>query len=186
MILLKLFGLFCLIGVLTYGGGYSTIPLIENYMINQLGAITSEELSLAVSVSEMTPGPFSINCATYVGMKIAGVPGAVIATLGFIFPSLIIMLTLAVLYQKLIKKNFGQNLFSILNSCVIAVLACSALMLIKSSVFADSSLGFAFNNIDIRSVLLFAAQFIAVFRFRLNPVIVILSSAAIGAVLYAF
>ena len=100
MILLKLFWSFFQIGLFSIGGGYAALPLIQNQVVEQQAWLTVSEFTDLITIAEMTPGPIAINSSTFVGMQIAGIPGALIATLGCVFPSCIIVLTLAFLYYK--------------------------------------------------------------------------------------
>ena len=92
MILIKLFWVFFKVGLFAFGGGYATLPLITNFVVNENQWISLRELTDVLTISQMTPGPIAINSATFVGMKIYSVLGAVVATTGLVFPALIILL----------------------------------------------------------------------------------------------
>lgn len=100
MLLLKLFFAFIQVGLFSVGGGYAAIPLIQEQIVEIYGMMTLEEFSDLITVAEMTPGPISINSATFVGMRLAGVPGVLICSIGCIIPSFCICLTLAHFYYK--------------------------------------------------------------------------------------
>ena len=87
MIYLQLFLSFLQIGAFSFGGGYAAMPLIQSEVVTRHGWLGMSEFTDLITISQMTPGPIAINSATFVGIKIAGVPGAVIATLGCILPS---------------------------------------------------------------------------------------------------
>jgi len=95
MILLKLFWSFFQIGMFSIGGGMAAIPLIQNQVVNLHHWLTLTEFTDLITIAEMTPGPIAINSATFVGIRIAGIPGAIISTVGCIFPSCIIVSLLA-------------------------------------------------------------------------------------------
>ncbi|MTL75599.1 chromate transporter, partial [Turicibacter sanguinis] len=99
MIYLKLFLSFFQIGLFSFGGGYAALPLIEEQVVVQNGWLSMTGFTDIITISQMTPGPIVINAATFVGMQIAGLLGAIIATMGCVSPSCIIVLTLAFLYQ---------------------------------------------------------------------------------------
>ena len=101
MIYLQLFWSFIQIGMFSFGGGYAAMPLIQGQVVNTHEWLTMTEFTDLITISQMTPGPIAVNSATFVGMKIAGIPGAVVATLGCILPSCIIVTILAKLYLKL-------------------------------------------------------------------------------------
>ena len=95
MILLKLFLSFLQIGAFSFGGGYAAVPLIQDQVVSIHSWMTMGEFTDLITISQMTPGPIAVNSATFVGLRMAGLPGAVIATLGCILPSCIIVSILA-------------------------------------------------------------------------------------------
>ncbi len=181
MMLLELFASFMLIGIMTYGGGYSALPLVEDLIVRRHGWLSPEELADIISISEMSPGPFSLNCSSFVGMRIAGIPGAVLTTLGFLLPPLVIVLVLAYLYRRFRSVPAVGQVFSVLNTCIIAVLLSSAVNLLASSVFFGSLLG---GQVDLPALGIFLVSFLLLFRRKTNPVILLFASAVIGAVVY--
>ncbi|MFA7724622.1 MAG: chromate transporter [Candidatus Izemoplasmatales bacterium] len=125
-VLLRLFWAFLKIGILTFGGGYAMIPLIQEEAIAN-GWMTSSSLSLVdyIAISESTPGPFAINIATFIGMNEAGILGAIMATLGVVLPSFIILMFVARFFAR-----FSSNLMvkSVMKGFALLLLAfCSRL-----------------------------------------------------------
>ena len=106
MMYLQLFLSFLQIGALSFGGGYAAMPLIEAQIVTTHGWLTMTEFANLVTIAEMTPGPIAVNAATFVGTKIAGVPGALAATAGCILPASILVTLIAKLYLKCLKLNF--------------------------------------------------------------------------------
>ena len=100
MIYIQLFLSFFKIGMFSIGGGYAAMPLIQNEVVTIHSWLTMKEFADIITISQMTPGPIAINSATFVGIQIAGFPGAVIATLGCVTPSFIIVLSIAMVYFK--------------------------------------------------------------------------------------
>ena len=96
MIYLKLFLSFLQVGVFSIGGGYAAIPIIQSQVVDSNHWLSMGEFTNLVTIAEMTPGPVSINSATFVGIRIAGIPGAIVATLGCILPACIIVSVLAI------------------------------------------------------------------------------------------
>ena len=166
---------------MTYGGGYSALPLVDDLIVRQTGWITEDVIADIISISEMTPGPFCLNCASFVGTQIAGVPGAISATFGFLLPSLIIILILAYYYNKYNELTVVKQVFAVLNACIIGILIASSINLLRSSVFMGKILN---DNIDIKALFIFIVSFIAMFKFKCNPVIAILLSALTGMIVY--
>ena len=120
MILSELFLSFLQIGLFSVGGGYAAIPLIQYQTVELHGWLTETQFMDLAAIAEMTPGPVAINGATFVGLKIAGVPGALAATLGCIFPSLIIVSLLAFVYRKYRELPVLRNVLSSLRPAVVA------------------------------------------------------------------
>ena len=100
MIYLELFWSFLQIGLFSFGGGYAALPLIQQQVVDNHAWLSMTEFTNLITISQMTPGPIAINSATFVGIKIAGIPGAVVATLGCVLPSCIIVTIIAKLYLK--------------------------------------------------------------------------------------
>lgn len=110
MIYLQLFFSFLQIGMFSFGGGYAAMPLIREQVVSCHGWLDMGEFTNLITISQMTPGPIAINSATFVGTKIAGIPGAVVSTLGCILPSCILVTLLAWLYLKYQEMNRSQRL----------------------------------------------------------------------------
>ncbi len=177
----ELFVSFMLIGLMTYGGGYSALPLVEDLVVRQHGWLSASEIADIISISEMSPGPFSLNCSSFVGMRIAGIPGAVLATAGFLLPPMMIVLALAFLYRRYRSVPAVGQVFSVLNACIIAVLLGSAVNLLASSVFGGSLFG---GTIDLLALIVFLVSFLLLFVRKANPVVLLFASASVGAVFY--
>ena len=98
--LMQLFLSFLQIGLFSIGGGYAAMPLIQAQVVERHGWLTMQEFANLVTIAEMTPGPIAVNGATFVGIRVAGIPGALIATMGCILPSCIIVSLLAYIYRR--------------------------------------------------------------------------------------
>ena len=112
MILFELFLSFLQVGLFSVGGGYASIPIIESQAVNIKGWLSASEFADLVTIAEMTPGPIAVNAATFVGIRIAGIPGALAATLGCILPSLIILTVLWFVYKKYRKLDLFRGILS--------------------------------------------------------------------------
>ena len=126
-ILLQLFFAFIQVGLFSVGGGYAAIPLIQNQIVDVHHLMTLGEFTDLITIAEMTPGPISINSATFVGTRLAGIPGSILCTLGCIIPSFCICLALAHFYYK--YRNFSgvQTVLSALRPAVVALIASAGL-----------------------------------------------------------
>ena len=110
-ILFELFLIFAKIGVFTFGGGYAMLPLIENSCVKNKHWITHDEMMNVTVIAESTPGPIAINCATYVGYKQKGLPGAVMATIGIVFPSFLIIFLISVFLDNFLEIAWIAHAF---------------------------------------------------------------------------
>lgn len=119
MLLLKLFFSFIQVGLFSVGGGYAAIPLIQEQIVNIHHLMTMEEFSDLITVAEMTPGPISINSSTFVGMRIAGIGGVLLCSLGCIIPSFVICFILAYFYYKYRTVGGVQTVLSALRPAVV-------------------------------------------------------------------
>lgn len=135
MLLFKLFFAFMQIGAFSVGGGYAAIPLIQEQIVNIHGLMTMEEFSDLITVAEMTPGPILINAATFVGMRVAGVLGVLLCTLGCVVPSFCICLTLAHFYYKYRSMKGVQIVLGALRPAVVALIASAGASILLLGVF---------------------------------------------------
>ena len=123
MIYMQLFFSFLLVGLFSIGGGYAAIPLIQAQVVQAHAWLSMAEFTNLVTIAEMTPGPIAVNAATFVGIRIAGVPGAVVATLGCIFPALILVSVLAYVYRRYKSAPALDGVLSCLRPAVVALIA---------------------------------------------------------------
>ena len=130
MTLLRLFFEFCRVGLFSVGGGLATIPFLTD-LGERTGWFTSGQLADMIAISESTPGPMGVNMATYVGFATAGIPGGVIATLGLIFPSLIIILMIAGFLQKFRQSKAVDAVFYGLRAASVALISAALLQVAK-------------------------------------------------------
>ena len=133
MIYLQLFLSFLQIGALSFGGGYAAMPLIQEQVVTLHGWLSMGSFTDLITIAEMTPGPIAVNSATFVGMQIAGVFGAVVATLGCILPSCIVVTLLAHVYMKYRNMSLLQGTLASLRPAVVAMIAKAGVTILISS-----------------------------------------------------
>ena len=133
MIYLQLFFSFLQIGALSFGGGYAAMPLIQEQVVTMHGWLSMETFSNLVTIAEMTPGPIAVNSATFVGTRIAGPGGAVVATLGCILPSCIIVTLLAYIYTKYRKMSLLQGTLTSLRPAVVAMIGSAGISILVTA-----------------------------------------------------
>lgn len=183
MILLKLFASFFQIGLFSVGGGYAAMPLIEAQAVDAFGWLTAQKFTSLVTIAEMTPGPIAVNAATFVGMRLAGIPGAIFATLGCIFPSLIIVTLMSVLYEKYRSLDTMQAVLACLRPAAVALIASAAITILRVALLNGGTL--KIENIRPLGVILFAAALFALRKKRMSPIVVMLLCGAAGIAAHA-
>ena len=188
MILLRLFWEFFKTGLFAVGGGMATLPFLYS-MAEATGWFTAAQLADMIAVSESTPGPIGVNMATYVGFTVAGIPGAIIATLGLIAPEIIIILIIARVLQKFRQNKLVDAAFYGLRPCSVGLIAAAGLLVVKVAMLHTDlyfQTGRLAELVDWKAVTL-AAVLIVLTRWvkktkKLHPIFFILGSALVGVV----
>ena len=176
MIYLELFISFLMIGFTSFGG-MSMIPLINDQMLSH-GWMTAQEVADIVAIAEMTPGPLGLNCATFAGTRTAGVPGALFASLGVIFPSLTVTMLAAMFLRKFKESRLVEEaLFGIRPVCIGMIFA----VIIQQSMvnYAGTLLGF----VSWQAVVIGLAALLVLIRFKWSVPKTILLAAGLGLAL---
>lgn len=185
MVLLKLFFAFIQVGLFSVGGGYAAIPLIQEQIINIYGMMTLEEFSDLITVAEMTPGPISINSATFVGMRIAGIPGVLICSIGCIIPSFCICLTLAHFYYKYRSVSGVQIVLGSLRPAVVAFIASAGASILMLGLFQAELKEAALGNIRFVELGIFVIALWVLRKYKASAISIILGSGIVGTIIYA-
>ncbi|NTV89465.1 MAG: chromate transporter [Clostridiales bacterium] len=188
LILTRLFYIFFKVGLFAFGGGYVILPLIYQE-IEKFGMMTSAEFSDIVALSQMTPGPISINAATYVGYKAAGIAGSAVATVGVVLPCLIISL---LIITFLVKFKTSPAIKSILvgirpataGMLLAAVIFFSENSIFKNGVFTSAAFSNPFDFISLPSVAIFALTIICSVKFKLGPVLLTVLAGIAGLLIF--
>ncbi len=182
MILLQLFLSFVQIGLFSIGGGYAAIPLIQNQTVDLHHWLTAEQFMDLATIAEMTPGPIAINGATFVGLRVAGLPGAIIATFGCILPSLFIVSLLACIYRKYRELPMLQSVLASLRPAVVALIGAAGLNMLLQVAFGGRQ-QISLENAQWGAIALFAAAFFALRKFKTNPILTMMLCGAGGLAL---
>jgi len=188
MIILRLYWEFFKTGLFTVGGGMASLPFLYD-ISDKTGWFSHAQLADMIAVSESTPGPIGINMATYVGQTVAGVPGAVIATLGFITPCVIIALIVASVLHSFRNNKYVDAAFYGLRPCSIGLIAAAGVLVVKISLlnielFKQSGVVgdiFRPKAIILAILLVIATRYVKPLK-KLHPVAFIAISAVVGAV----
>ncbi len=182
MIHLQLFLCFLQVGMFAIGGGYVAIPLIQNQVVVLNPWLTMREFTDLVTIAEMTPGPIVVNAATFVGIHIAGIPGALIATFASILPSLLIVSLLSYIYAKYHSLSLLQSILNGLRPAVVALIAAAGLAILRLVVFAGRQMGF--DSVQWIGLGLFLGAFVLLRRLKWNPILVMALCGAMALGLY--
>lgn len=183
LIYLELFISFFKIGLFSIGGGYAALPLIQEQVVNLHHWIDITQFTDLITISQMTPGPIAINSSTFVGTLVAGLPGAIIATLGCVAPSCIIVLGLAYIYEKYRDVSFMQGILSGLRPSVVALIGGAGLSIVITT-FWGSADAISLSNTNYIAVGLFLLSLFILRKWKPNPVLVMAGVGIIGMFLY--
>ena len=182
MIYLQLFLSFLQVGLFSIGGGYAAMPLIKDQVVDAHQWISLQEYVDLITIAEMTPGPMAINSATFVGIRIAGIGGAIIASLAVILPSCIILSFLYYIYCKYQQGTAMQSVLASLRPAVVALIASAALMILQSVVFQGKAI--ATINVDWLGVSLFVVALVVLRKWKLSPILIMVLCGVITLGLY--
>ena len=182
-ILLQLFLSFATVGLFCVGGGYASMPLIQVEVIEKYKWLSMNEFVDIFTLSQMTPGPIGINAATFVGSKVAGIPGSIAATAGFVFPSVIIVLLLAYLYYKYGNVGPIRGILNGLRPAVVALIASAGVNFILLAFWNKEKLPVEIGKTDLVAVLIFVLALAAQKR-KIGTITLLASSGVAGLLFY--
>lgn len=169
--ILDLFLTFARIGVCTFGGGYAMLPILQLEVVEKRNWATEDELMDYYAIGQCTPGVIAVNTATFIGYKHHGLLGAICATAGVVFPSLVIITIIAAFIQQFAHMPVVQDAFSGMRIAVCALVLQSVWKLAKKSV------------IDLPTVIILLATFVAVAFFSISPIVMVIAAGAAGILL---
>ncbi len=165
---LKLFGIFFYIGLFTLGGGYAMIPIMKQKLAAKNRYISEDNFIEVLAVSQITPGPIAVNMATFIGYKELGILGSIIATLGVVLPSLIIILLLSIYFTGITSNTVMLKFFSGILTGIVAEIAYVTIDITKKI------------KIDFFNLSILILSLVEIFIIKLNPIYVILVGGGLG------
>lgn len=184
MIYLQLFWSFFQIGLFSIGGGYAALPLIQHQVVELHGWLTMTEFTDLITISQMTPGPIAINSSTFVGTQIAGFGGAVVATIGCIAPSCVIVSVLAFVYAKYRNLAVMEGILKGLRPAVVALIASAGVSILITALCGEQGFSLHFANVDMIAACLFIGGFFVLRKWKPNPIWVMIGCGFVGMVFY--
>lgn len=180
MIYLQLFWSFLQVGAFSFGGGYAALPLIENIVVEQHGWLSIAEFTDLITISQMTPGPISINSATFVGLSIGGFWGAIAATLGNIAPSIVLVTLIAWLYMKYDTLAILQNVLKALQPAIISMIATVGISLVITAIWGEGAI--LFSNMNFVAIVLVGFSLFLLLKYKLSPILVMILAGVLNIV----
>jgi len=168
----ELFLEFLKLGALTFGGGYAMIPLIERHVVKECGWLTRQDFADLVAIAEMTPGSLIVKSSAFVGKKMCGLAGSVVATIAAILPSFLVILVIAATFLRVLGLPLVQSVFRGIDAAIVALIVAAVVSVGKTTVS------------DKRTLLIAAGTAIVVLIFNVHPVLALLAAGVIGIVLF--
>lgn len=170
---LKLFWSFFKIGLFGFGGGYGMISMIQFDVVDKNEWMTNSEFADILALSQMTPGPISINCATYIGYNQGGIIGAIFTTFALCLPTILLMAIVITWLFKNKENHYVKALLSSLNPIVVGLIFSAGVLMMNKE-----------NFVGFESVIVCAIVFVATFFFKVNPIYLIIMSGIFGYFYY--
>ena len=177
IMLLNLYLTFFKIGLFSFGGGYAALPIIQQEVVGANSWLSLSEFNDLITISQMTPGPIAINSATFVGVRVAGLPGGLVATLGCVTPSAIIVGILAYFYKKYKDLDSISNVLYFLRPAIISMILIAGVDILMTALFDTRAI--ALMNLDYKMLVLFAFTLILMIKKDIDPIKLMLASGAI-------
>jgi chromate transporter len=188
MILLELFLVFFSIGLFTFGGGYAMVPILKTEVLSR-GWMDEALFIDFISISESTPGPLALNMATFIGTEVNGISGALVATLGVMLPSIVIIMLVAAVFNKAINHPLTQAALKGIKPVVMALIAATILFLLRNLLF-PTTISWPLIDISHLVLLINLGSFYFGYRYLkkkpLHPMILIGVAAIAGIIMFSF
>lgn len=166
--LLQIFLTFAKIGPMTFGGGYAMIPLIEKEVVERKGWVKESDIADVFAISESIPGAIAINSSTFVGYKIKGIPGAIVAMLGILLPTFLIVLILCIAFLSVQGNPYIEAAFKGIRAAIVALITYAGIKIGRTGVFDKSTLAIAIGTTFLLLI------------FHMNPILLIVCGAFVG------
>lgn len=182
-ILRKLLFTFLQIGLFSIGGGYAIIPLIQEQVVEKYGWVSQQTFTDIITISQMTPGPLAVNTSTFVGIQIAGIWGAIVATLGCVVSGIMISLALFSFFQKGKQSIYVFEVLNGLKSASLGLIISAAATILLLTFLGTTSLKIN-SNIDWIAIVVFSVSLYALRKYKLNPILLMICTGLLGLIIY--
>lgn len=184
MVYLLLAFYFFQIGLFSIGGGYATISLIQQILVVENQWLTTKSFTDIVTISQMTPGPLAVNSSTFVGLQIAGLPGAFIATVSTVISGCMIAILLYHFFKKNQDSTRMKHLFNGLEAVAIGLIASASLSILSIAFFGNMDFDIDFPIINWFAFPIFIVLLFALRKWRINPIWILIATGFLGFFLY--
>lgn len=174
--LLNLYITFFKVGLFSFGGGYAALPIIQQEVVTANSWLNLSEFNDLITISQMTPGPIAINSATFVGVRVAGLMGGLVATLGCVTPSAIIVGILAFFYKKYKDLDSISNVLYFLRPAIISMILIAGVDILMTALFDTGAINIV--NLDLRMLALFIFSLLIMLKKDIDPIKLMLASGA--------
>lgn len=182
-IILKLLIAFFQIGLFSIGGGYAIIPLIQEQVVEKYAWVSQQVFTDIITISQMTPGPLAVNTSTFVGMQIAGILGAILATFGCVIFGISISILLYRFFQKYKKSEYVFEVLNGLKAASLGLIVSAATTILLVTFTGSSTLNMK-TNLDWIAVFVFICSYIILRKFKTNPIILMVITGILGIIAY--
>lgn len=179
----ELFTAFLQIGLFSIGGGYAIIPLIQEQVVEQAGWVSEKVFTDIITISQMTPGPLAVNTSTFVGLQIAGVPGAVAATVGCILCGVVLSLFLYCFFRRHRESVYVFQVLSGLKAASLGLIVSAAATILLLAFFGTGTITLEAVP-DWAALIVFAGSLFALRKWKVNPILLMAVTGALGVLLY--
>lgn len=180
----ELFITFLKIGLLSIGGGYAIIPLIQEQIVEKNNWISEKMFTDIITISQMTPGPLAVNTSTFVGLQVGRIPGALAATLGCILCGVAISITLYIFFQTHQKSAYVMEVLNGLKSASLGLIISAAFTIILLALYGSNKSEMDFQSLNWIALFIFLSALFILRKWKLNPIIVIFISGIAGFIFY--
>lgn len=180
--LLKLFLVFSQIGLFSIGGGYAIIPFIQELAVEKYGWVSQRVFADIITISQMTPGPLAVNTSTFVGLQIAGMPGAIVATFGCVISGVVISILLYRFFQKSKQSVYWLETLNGLRAASLGLIMSAAATLMLLTLFGTSEISAA-GDVDWTAAAVCAGSLFALRKWKMNPILLMVLTGILGGII---
>lgn len=181
--IVQLLTVFLQIGLFSIGGGYAIIPLIQEQVVEKFGWVSQQVFTDIITISQMTPGPLAVNTSTFVGIQIAGIPGAVAATVGCVVSGVTISLILYKFFQDHKESVYAMEVLGGLKAASVGLILSAATTILMLTFFGTSVIG-EIVSVDWLAVIVFTISLLVLRKWKLNPIFLMVCTGVIGYLIY--